>query len=63
MSAGKIIDFSVKEETKQAMYQGISKWGLRVNENIVLDEEVTKEALERLSNKRGYRIYNTTECR
>lgn len=47
MSADKSVDFSVKEATKQAMYQGISKGCLRVDENIVLDEEVTKEALVR----------------
>lgn len=47
MTADKSVDFSVKEATKQAMYQGISKGCLRVDENIVLDERATKEALVR----------------
>jgi hypothetical protein len=47
MSADKSIDFSVKEATKQAMYTGIKKGCVRVTENVVLDEKVTKEALVR----------------
>lgn len=47
MTADKSVDFSVKEATKQAMYVGIKKGCVRVDENIVLDEEVTKEALVR----------------
>lgn len=47
MTADKTVDFSVREATKQAMYTGIKKGCVRVDENIVLDEEATKEALVR----------------
>lgn len=47
MTADKSIDFSVKEATKQAMYAGINKGCLRVNENISLDKRATEEVLVR----------------